>query len=149
MDYAWDREKVDELFGNLQQKRAAAERIGLLEQVAALIKGPYLGNLDAEWAIPEQLKYQESYRHAMLELAALYLKDGRTEDCLSTARQALQSDPLLEGAHRLIIQAYATLHNPAAMTLQYRQYEQALDEALGLQPSSELSNLYEELLDVI
>ncbi|MEO8357205.1 MAG: tetratricopeptide repeat protein [Chloroflexota bacterium] len=149
MDYAWDREKVDELFGNLQQQRAAAERIGLLEQVATLIKGPYLGNLDAEWAIPEQLKYQESYRHAMLELAALYLKDGRTEDCLSTARQALQSDPLLEGAHRLIIQAYATLHNPAAMTLQYRQYEQALEEALGLQPSSELSNLYEELLDVI
>jgi DNA-binding SARP family transcriptional activator len=49
----------------------------------------------------------------------------------------------------LIIQAYATLHDPAGMTLQYRQYQQALDKELGLEPSTEISNLYEQLLDTI
>lgn len=149
IDYLWDREKVDELFESLQQHSQARDRTSLLEQVIALMKGPYLGNLDPEWAVAEQLKYQDFRRYAMLELATIYLKDGRIPECLNTARQILQFDPLLEEAHRLIIQAYATLHDPAAMTLQYRQYEQALEAELGLQPSSEISNLYEQLLDVI
>jgi len=147
--YLWDREKLDELFDKLRHTTETIDRRKLLEQVAALVKGPYLANLDAEWAIAEQLKYQELHRDAMLELAHIYLQEGRTQECLTTARMILQFDPLLEPAHRLIIQTYATLHDPAGMTLQYRQYEQALDKELGLEPSSEISNLYEQLLDTI
>jgi len=149
INYSWDREKFDELFEDLQQKNVVPDRTRLLEQAVALIKGPYLANLYAEWAMLEQLKYHELYRYAMLELATIYLEEGRTQECLNTARLVLQSDPLLEAAHRLIIQAYATLHDPAGMTLQYRQYRQSLEEQLGLQPSTEISNLYEQLLDAI
>jgi DNA-binding SARP family transcriptional activator len=85
----------------------------------------------------------------MIELASIYLAGGRVPECLSLARQILQHDRLHEAAHRLIIQAYATLHDPAAMTFQYRQYQQALEEELGLEPSTEISNLYEQLLDAI
>jgi DNA-binding SARP family transcriptional activator len=49
----------------------------------------------------------------------------------------------------LIIQAYATLHDPAGMTLQYREYKQILKEELGLKPSTEISALYDQLLDAI
>jgi DNA-binding SARP family transcriptional activator len=48
-----------------------------------------------------------------------------------------------------MIQAYATLHDPAGMTLQYRQYQQIMMMELGLQPSSEMNALYEQLLDAI
>jgi two-component SAPR family response regulator len=144
--YVWDREKLDEVFGKLRYTTETSIRTKLLEQVIALVKGAYLANLEAEWVIPERLKYQELYRDAMLELANIYLQDGRIQQCITTARMILQYDPLLEAAHRLIIQAYATLHDPAGMTLQYRQYERALDEELGLEPSSEISTLYEELL---
>jgi LuxR family transcriptional regulator, maltose regulon positive regulatory protein len=146
LDYSWDREKIDRLFKDLQQKSLVAERTRLLEQLAALIKGPYLSNLDAEWAIHEQLKYQDLHRSVMLELAAIYLELGRIQGCLASARKLLQSDPLLEPAHRLIILAHAALRDPAGMTLQYRQYERALEEQLGLKPSTELSDLYEKLL---
>jgi DNA-binding SARP family transcriptional activator len=61
----------------------------------------------------------------------------------------LSYDPLLEEAHRLAIQAYASLHDPVGMTLQYRQYQQLLMAELGLQPSSEMNALYEQLLDAI
>jgi two-component SAPR family response regulator len=120
-----------------------------LSQAVSLFKGPYLADLDAEWLIPERLRYQDLQRDVMLELANIYLQQGKTQDCLATARSVLQFDPLLEAAHRLIIQAYATLHDPAGMTLQYRQYRQALDRELGLEPSSEISNLYEKLLTKI
>jgi len=146
INYYWDREKLDEIFAKLRYTTETSNRAKLLEQVIALVKGPYLANLYAEWIESERFRYQELYRDAMLELANIYLQDGRVQQSLTIARMILQFDPLLEGAHRLIIQAYATLHDPAGMTLQYRRYEQALDEELGLEPSSEISTLYEKLM---
>jgi ATP/maltotriose-dependent transcriptional regulator MalT/two-component SAPR family response regulator len=147
--YAWDREKLDALLEDLQQDPQISERAKLMEQAVSLVKGPYLANIDGEWAMPERLKYDELYRHTMTELAGVYLEDGKILECLNLARQILQSDRLYEAAHRLIIQAYATLHDPAGMTLQFRKYQQILEEEMGLEPSTEISSLYEELLDAI
>lgn len=146
INYSWDREKLDEILSKLRYVMETSARIDLLSRAGSLFKGAYLADLDAEWLIPERLRYQDYQRDVLLELANIYLQQGRTQDCLATARLILQFDPLLEAAHRLLIQAYATLHDPAAMTLQYRQYQQALDRELGLEPSSEISNLYEQLL---
>ena len=146
INYFWDREKLDEIFTKLRYTTETSNRTKLLEQVIAVVKGPYLANLDAEWIEPDRFRYQELYRDALLELANSYLQDGRTQQGLTVARMILQFDPLLEAAHRLIIEAYAILHDPAGMTLQYRQYEQALDQELGLEPSSEISTLYEKLM---
>ncbi len=149
INYLWDREKLDELINKLKQTTEISARTKLLEQMVTLMKGPYFANLDSEWVIPDRLKYQDHQREGMLELATIYLQNGKIQDCLATARMILQFDPLLEAAHGLIIQALATLHDPAAMTLQYRQYQQALDRELGLEPSSEISKLYEQLLTTI
>ncbi|HLO15838.1 MAG TPA: BTAD domain-containing putative transcriptional regulator, partial [Anaerolineales bacterium] len=149
INYSWDREEVDDLFKKLQVNIVRSEKKKLLERAAALMRGPYLNNLDADWVTLDRLKYQEIYRYVILELAAIYLQDGQTQDCINTARRVLQSDPLLEAAHRLIIQAYATLHDPASMTLQYRQYQKTLENEMGLEPSSEISALYEQLMDAI
>jgi two-component SAPR family response regulator len=68
---------------------------------------------------------------------------------LDVARRILQSDALLEAAHCLILQAYAALHDPAGMARQYQEYRKALEDQLGLQPSSEIISLYEHLLNEI
>jgi two-component SAPR family response regulator len=149
INYSWDRERLDETLSKLRLVTETSARIDLLSQVISLFKGSYLSDLDAEWLIPERLKYQDLQRDVMLELANIYLQQGRVQDCLATARLILRFDPLLEAAHRLIIQAYAVLHDPAGMTLQFRQYQQALDRELGLEPSSEISSLYEQLLTTI
>jgi len=149
IQYSWDREKLDTLLESLDKITELSERVGTLSEAVSLMKGPYLADIDGDWVIPERLKYDELQRHTMTELASAYLQDGKTLDCLNLARQILQSDRLYEAAHRLIIQAYAYLHDPAAMTLQFRKYEEALEQELGLEPSAEISNLYEELLDTI
>lgn len=146
INYSWDREEFDRLFEKIQQSAVRAEKRKLLEKAVGLVKGEYLADLAAEWVVHDRLKYQEAHRYMMLELASIYLQDGQVYDCLDIARRVLQSDSLLEGAHRLIIQAYATLHDPANMTLQYRRYQQTLEDELGLEPSSEISNLYEQLM---
>jgi LuxR family maltose regulon positive regulatory protein len=146
--YSWDREKFDELLQVLPYKEGS-EKLRTLEQATEMIKGAYLADLDAEWAVSDRLRYQDHYRNLMVELAGLHLQGGQARTCLETAKLVLRSDPLLEAAHRLIIQAYASLHDRAGMTLQYRQYQQILMAELGLQPSSEINALYEQLLDAI
>jgi DNA-binding SARP family transcriptional activator len=93
------------------------------------------------------LKYQDIRQELLVELAGLYLKTGQARKCLGVANAALDVDSLLEAAHRLAIQAYASLHDPVGMTLQYRRYQQLLMTELGLQPSSEMNALYAQLLD--
>jgi two-component SAPR family response regulator len=149
INYTWDREEFDKVFEKLPQTTARPERRKLLEQAVGLLGGDYLADLDADWVVLDRLKYQEIYRYIMVELATVYLQDGQAHNCLSIARRVLLSDPLLESAHRLIIQAYASLHDPANMTLQYRQYRQALENELGLEPSLEISTLYEQLMAAI
>lgn len=146
ISFSWDREEFDQLIEKSQQSIVHSERVSLLEQAVGLVKGDYLANIDGEWVIPDRLKYQDFFREVMLELATLYLQDGRARDCLNAAKQILRSDTLSEAAHRLSIQAYASLHDPVNMTLQYRQYQQALEDELGIQPSSEISALYEQLM---
>jgi two-component SAPR family response regulator len=149
INYTWDREEFDQLFEKLRQTTVPSEKRKLLEQAVTILKGDYLADLDTDWMVLDRLRYQETYRYAMLELATIYLQEGQAHDCLHVARRVLLSDPLLESAHRLIIQAYASLHDPANMTLQYRQYRQTLENELGLEPSLEISTLYQQLMAAI
>ncbi|MDQ2692306.1 MAG: tetratricopeptide repeat protein [Chloroflexota bacterium] len=146
INYSWDRENFDRIYETLQRKVSLPEKRELLEKAVGLVKGDYLADLHADWVIHDRLKYQEIYRHLMLELATMCLQDGLVYECLDMARRVLQSDALLEAAHRLILQAYASLHDPANMTLQYRQYQKTLENELGLSPSSEISDLYRQLM---
>lgn len=146
IDYRWDRKRADEL---LQALKGAndAERVSLLKQVTDLLKHPYLEDVDAEWSVSDRLRYQDLYRDLMVDLSSMYLNAGRNQDCLEIARIVLNSDPLREAAHRMIIQAYASLHNPTGMVLQYRKYQETLMAELGIQPSSEMNTFFEQLLD--
>jgi two-component SAPR family response regulator len=149
INFTWDRAEFDKLFDKVRQNTVPSEKRKLLEEAVTLLRGDYLADLDADWVVLDRLRYQEIYRYIMVELAAVYLQDGQAHDCLNTARRILLSDPLLESAHRLIIQAYASLHDPANMTLQYRQYRQTLENELGLEPSLEISTLYQQLMAAI
>lgn len=148
LPYSWDREKLDEVLRALSTADIPGN-IQLLNQAVQTLQEPYLADLDADWVVADRIHYQDTYRDLMVRLAQAYLQTNHTQACLETARLVLRFDPLLEAAHRLIIQAYATLHDPAGMTLQYRHYQQVLMSELGLEPSAEISLLYEQLLDAI
>jgi LuxR family transcriptional regulator, maltose regulon positive regulatory protein len=142
----WDRQELDTLLQSGRPEQDEA-RIDFLNQALLLMKGPYMADLDAEWAVSDRLKFQDIRQELLVELAGLYLKTGQARKCLGAASAALDFDPLLEAAHRLAIQAYASLHDLVGMTLQYRRYQQLLMTELGLQPSSEMNALYAQLLD--
>ena len=149
INYSWDREKFDDVLMSAYQEISPAKKKTLLEQAIKIANGPYLTDVHGNWAIVEQLKYQDICQRALLELGKIYLAEEDAHAVLDIARQILQSDALFEAAHRLILKAYAALHDPAGMARQYQQYQEALADQLGLQPSSEIASLYEQLLNEV
>jgi LuxR family maltose regulon positive regulatory protein len=149
INYSWDREKFDEIFQLVQRDIPPAKKKTFLEQVVEIASGPYLADIDANWALLERLKVQEICQQMLLELGEIYLAEGQLHACLDISRKILQTEPLLEAAYRLIIRAYAALHDPVAMARQYQQYQKALADEMGLRPSSEIIYLYEQLLSEV
>lgn len=147
--YTWDREKFDELFLASARRTIVPERIELLEQARALLGGQYLEHIEAPWAEAERFRYEERRKEVLLTLAGLYLRKGSTQESLGLARELLSIDPLLEPAHRLILEACAAQHDPAGLSQQYHLYQQLLADELGMLPSLEMRRLYERLLTTI
>jgi len=146
ISHAWDRDRLDQAYQSSQRRTVIQERIKMLEQVLELLKGRYLEDIESIWAEGERLRYEELQQEAMLSLADLYLRKGRTQDCLNLARNLLGRAPLLEAAHRLVLQACAAQHDPAGLARQYYEYQKLLEEELGMLPSAEMRILYERLL---
>jgi ATP/maltotriose-dependent transcriptional regulator MalT/two-component SAPR family response regulator len=144
--FQWDRERVDELHQSSQRRTNIDERIKELENALTLIRGNYLADLEAKWAEADRIQYGELRKTIMLELSELHLQRGHTQHCLNMARELISLDPLMESANRVALQAYAAKHDPAGLALHYRQYQEILENELGMLPSLEMRNLYEKLL---
>jgi len=144
--HSLDREKFDWL---LEKAANSAEKADYLEQAVELVSGPYLADIDGEWALPERLRYQERAQQVMLELAEIYLQRYQFQQSLDVARKILNSEPLLESAHRLVMRVFAAQHDPANLARQYQEYQRTLADELGLQPSSEMISLYNKLISQV
>ena len=147
LKYTWDREMLEELSARSHQH--TAEQIRIYERMLAIVRRDYLKDVDTEWAAVDRGRFQEQLRRLLLEAAELHLELGQTQDCLALTRELLDLEPLLESAHRLILQAYAAQHDPAGLAHQYRQYQQILDNELGMLPSLEMRTLYQKLMTTI
>lgn len=149
LTYTWDREHLEKLAGLVRQEENAVERARIYEQMLVLLRKGYLKDVDAEWAAVERGHFQERLRQVLLEAAELQLEDGQGQKCLDLAHELLELEPLLESAHRVILQAYAIQHNPAGLANQYHQYREILENELGMLPSREMRTLYEKLMTTI
>lgn len=147
--YQWDRERLEDLIQRSHYDVGAREQIVDLEQALHLLRAGYLIDVDAEWATIDRNRYREQLRQLLMEVAELELKQGNGQTCLELTRELLSLEPLLEAAHRLMLQAYAAQHDPAGLALQYRQYQEILENELGMLPSVEMRKLYEKLMTTI
>jgi two-component SAPR family response regulator len=147
--YKWDRERFDELLNEIGKQSTVSRRIEALEEMLSLVQGRYLEDLDAPWAEADRIQYENHRKTIMLDLAELYLDSGRGRDCLNTVKELIKLEPLMEFAHRLMLRAYAALHDPVGLSNHYRQYQELLDAELGMLPSLEMRTLYETLLNEV
>jgi ATP/maltotriose-dependent transcriptional regulator MalT/DNA-binding SARP family transcriptional activator len=146
LDYEYD---VETFLGKLAQAQATAdldEQIAALQSAIHIYKGPYLPEVEGEWAWWERERLRQAHIEATVQLAELHLKSGRHAAALEYCQRAFAEDSCLEEAHRLAMRAHAAMGNRAAVVRQFKQCRQALQEEVNVSPSSETMTLYETLV---
>lgn len=144
MDYEYDVEAFDSHLSRSRKTTDTATRIDHLRKAVDLVHGPYLADLDAEWAIPERDRLWQAYGTALEELAYLYLDAGQLENCLLICQTALKRDRFHEVIYQIEMRAHAVLGDRPAIARRYQACKAAMGE-LGIPLSVGTERIYREL----
>ncbi|MCB9420362.1 MAG: tetratricopeptide repeat protein [Ardenticatenaceae bacterium] len=137
-----------------QQKSGKLSRTSAAQLAAAvsLYQGDFLAGFNVRsaadfeaWVLLEQERLRQMMLDALSDLAAFHLQRGQYEDGIGYGRQLAALDPLLEEAHRLLIQLYAQNNQRAQALAQYEQCCQILADELGVEPDEATTALCEEI----
>lgn len=145
LDYEYDVEAFEAHLSHARKVRDKRERIQYLRKAIDLVHGPYLADVDAEWAASERERLGRAYELALEELAGLYLDINQMQQCLSICQRALQRNRYHETIYQLEMRAYAALGDRASIARRYQACKAALKEGLGISPSEETELIYREL----
>ncbi len=146
LEYLYD---VEEFLHHLEQARKATEPDairGAYEEALRHYTGDYLEEGQAPWIHARREELRQLYIDASLELAELYLAQGRYSEALIRSHSLLQMDPCLESAHRLAMRVHAARGNRAQIIRQYETCRATLRQELDVAPSPQTDQLLIELL---
>jgi len=144
MDYEYDVEAFDSHIGRAHKTADKNVRIEHLRKAVDLVHGPYLADVDAEWAVPERERLWQAYGSALEALAYLYLDTSQLENCLLICQKALKRDRFHEVIYQIEMRAYAVLGDRSSIARQYQACEAAMEE-LGISLSPETERIFHEL----
>jgi DNA-binding SARP family transcriptional activator len=98
-----------------------------------------------EWAAPRRAELQAEYVSLLEELAGLLEARGEIEEALSTAERLVELEPLREQGHLFLIRLHALAGRRAEALRRYERLRELLDTEVGIEPSAEAQQLYEEV----
>lgn len=120
------------------------------ETAVSLYQGDFLAGLALPdspefeiWLLGERTRLRQLYENALAKLITELVAQEAYETAVSWAQKLVQSNPLLEEAHIRLIWLYGrTGQRPAALA-QYEQCREILWRELAVEPSTELTAVYE------
>lgn len=116
-------------------------RISLLTTAIEFYRGPFLPGFDDPWIIGERQRLEDAYLLALRRLIKLLAQAHQFDAAIAYAQQAIQTDPLREEAHRVLMRLYAATGRPHAALRQYRELEQIFARELATTPSASAQEL--------
>jgi DNA-binding SARP family transcriptional activator len=117
----------------------------LLEQAAALYRGPLLEGCTEEWAFQERQVREQAYLRALETLAARAVARGEIGAAERQLRRAVSADPMLESAQRALMRTLVDDGNYAAAVLAYRELRLRLHREINAEPDAETTALFQQL----
>jgi len=145
LDFEYDVEAFESFLVRAKKSRDIEEQIGLYQKAVDLVKGPFLADFYADWAIIERERLSQSYLATLLTLAELLLKQARHEQALAVCQRALDYDLTFEAAYALSMQIYHRMGDRASIIRTYQTCYEALQRQLGFPPSNDTDHLYHRL----
>lgn len=99
-----------------------------------------------DWQAFQAAQLRQEVMGALAQLTAWQEKNQEWEAGIATAQRWLLLDQLSEGAQRTLMRLYTLSGRRAAGLQQYQQFEELLEEELGVPPESETTKLYEQIV---
>jgi DNA-binding SARP family transcriptional activator len=125
-----------------------------LIEATSLYRGAFLEGLcvngcaDYElWLVGERERWRQRVEQALVQLAAHYVRQGRSDQALSASQRLLALAPWRECAHREVMRLLAASGQRGAALAQYQDCCRALQAELGVAPAAETIALYEQIRD--
>jgi len=121
-------------------------------EVLSLYKGEFLEGFSVsdcrqfeEWQVRERERLHHLAVDGYSELVAYDIEWREYQQGMVHAARLLELDPLMESAHRQMMLLLAKCGQLAAALSQYETCQKLLQAELGVQPSEETHNLYEQI----
>jgi LuxR family transcriptional regulator, maltose regulon positive regulatory protein len=146
LDYEYDVEEFDAHLVQAKVVELDEDKIVHLQAASNLWRGPYLQDLDANWAWADRQRLERAYLEALHQLAELHRQTGDRESALQTCRRALEVNSCAEDFHRLAMRIHADLGDRLAVIWQYQACRDILHTELDVLPSEETQALYRRLI---
>ncbi|MEM7064696.1 MAG: BTAD domain-containing putative transcriptional regulator [Cyanobacteria bacterium P01_B01_bin.77] len=141
------RSDVDEFEATLTHlSEQPDKKVKSLKQALELYQGDLLPNCYDEWIEPERHRLHQLFLNALADLSVCLfdLKDYR--GAISTTQRLVQLEPLNESAYLTLMQCHAQQGERATALQVYHQCMTLLREEMGIDPSAETRQFYEQLL---
>jgi DNA-binding SARP family transcriptional activator len=98
-----------------------------------------------DWLVAHQDRVRAAWAGGLEALARLHAAAGAQADAAALLETLVARDPLREGAHRALMQAYAAMGEPARALAHHEQLVALLDRELGAKPARETRALADAL----
>jgi two-component SAPR family response regulator len=112
-----------------------------------IYRAPFLMTLDSPWVQERREKLRQLYIQALAGLAHTYKEQNRPSDALSYFIRVLKEAPQREDIHREAMLMYGRLGRIEDAKGQYELLVKHLDHTVGVPPSRETRNLYDNIIN--
>jgi predicted ATPase/DNA-binding SARP family transcriptional activator len=145
---------VDAVLAWSARLRQASRRQQLLEPSELALartafdrsRGDLAQNVVAEdWLVVHQDRLRTAWADGMDALAAQYQSRAQFQEVVAVCEQLVAREPLREGAHRLLMQALASLGEPARALAHFDSLTDLLQREVGARPAAETRALAEQI----
>ena len=149
-------ELADGVFVDIRDARSIAHRLvnagltqdsDLSDKAISMLSVDLLPDWYDDWAVAEAEEWRQLRLHALDALAERLTGLGRFADATSAALAAVKAEPLRETAHAALIRVYLAEGNRSEALDAYRHYRVLLHDELGLEPTSLIHALIEDIED--
>jgi len=145
-----DIDEFEELMAKARQAEAENkidEAVAALQDLMGVYRGELLpGDIYDDWFAPIRDKYRFDFIEAMMRAAELLFGKGDPCEALIFVRRAIQVDRCREDLYQMALKCHIAAGQRGAAIETFIHCKTELSEELGLDPSAETMNIYQEVL---
>lgn len=121
-------------------------RVDALKQAISLYQGELLPNCYDDWIEPERHRLHQLLINGLTDLGSILAELGDYRGAIAHTQRLLQLEPLNESGYLTLMKGYAQQGERATALQVYHQCMTLLREEMGIDPSPEMRQFYEQLL---